>query len=352
MDFSRIIRHAYNSPFYTALSRASYDTWAVVEERTGLPLVVKTGGVDIGRPAKVEPYIPALTEAGHEFEVMDADELMRRWPQWRINDDDMVIYQKDSGILDVRKASYAHLALGRANGVTYVDKAPVTAITEYPDRVEVTTAKGIFVGETLSVCSGSWSPMLLDSMGLRNPITVSHQQVCYWATQNLLEFAPQNFGIWIYHDEIDNYYGFPVFGLPATKAGRDAPHNVIDPANRSWEVREDLLTDLESFMALRLPDALGPRLFARACCYDLTPDRHFLLDHVAGSSRIAMFCGAGHAAKFASLMGRIMADLALDGGTDYPIEPFSWNRPAISDPDYVSTLPFVDSPAPALQAAR
>ncbi|WP_066905967.1 FAD-dependent oxidoreductase [Millisia brevis] len=338
MDFSRIIRHAYHSSFYTNLTQASYDTWSLIEERTGLPLVTKTGGVDVGRPKHVEPYAPALTEAGHEFEMMDSAELMRRWPQWHVKDDDIAVYQKDSGILDIRKASYGHLALGRANGVTYVDRTPVTAITEYPDRVEVTTDAGIFVGETLSVCSGSWSPMLLESMGLRNPIVVSHEQVCYWATQNLLEFAPDRFGIWIYHDEVENYYGFPVFGLPATKAGRDRPHDLIDPANRSWDVREDNLKQVEDFMALRLPDALGPRMFSRACCYDLTPDRHFLVDHVAGSSRIAMFCGAGHAAKFASLMGRIMADLALDGGTEYPIEPFAWNRPAIVDPDFVPTL--------------
>lgn len=339
MDFSRIIRHAYDNEIYTRLTGASFEAWAQVEAKTGLPLVVKTGGLDIGQPQHVEPYIPALANAGHDFEAMDAAEVMRRWPQWKnLNADDVAVYQKDGGILDVRKASYAHLALARANGVIFVDKSPVQGVTEYPDRVEVVTDKGTFVGDTVTICTGSWSPMLLTAMGVHNPLVVSHEQVCYWATTNLLEFAPENFGIWIYHDEVDGYYGFPVFGLPATKAGRDHRHDLIDPANRSWDVREDNLQQVESFMAQRLPDALGPRMFARACCYDMAPDRNFIIDHLPGMSRTVFHSGAGHAAKFGSLIGKILADLAVDGGSEYPIAPFAWDRPAITDPNFVPTI--------------
>ncbi|HEX4359504.1 MAG TPA: N-methyltryptophan oxidase, partial [Pseudonocardia sp.] len=42
-DHSRIIRHAYHSTDYTALTAPSYATWATIEERTGLTLVTRTG---------------------------------------------------------------------------------------------------------------------------------------------------------------------------------------------------------------------------------------------------------------------------------------------------------------------
>ncbi|MGU3432394.1 N-methyl-L-tryptophan oxidase [Actinomycetes bacterium M1A6_2h] len=338
MDYSRIIRHAYFSTDYTELTSASYSTWGEIEHSTGLTLISRTGGLDIGAEAKVEPYATALEASGHPCERMDAGELMTRWPQWTVRDSDVAVYQQESGILDIRAASYAHVALAKSAGVTFVDRTPVTRIEEFPDRVEVTTGKGLFVGQSLSICGGSWSPMLFDGLGVRNPIAVSHEQVCYWATPNLKQFSTDNFGIWIYHGDAETYYGFPVFGLPGTKAGRDEPHDLIDPTTRSWEVREDNLTQVENFMREHLPDALGPRIFARACCYDLTPDRNFLIDKVDGSTRIALFCGAGHAAKFASLMGKIMAELAVEGGSKYPIDAFRWNRPAVTDPEFVPTL--------------
>ena len=50
-DHSRIIRHAYHSSVYTALTQAAYDAWAEIESETGLQLVVKTGGLDWPSPA-------------------------------------------------------------------------------------------------------------------------------------------------------------------------------------------------------------------------------------------------------------------------------------------------------------
>jgi sarcosine oxidase len=74
--------------------------------------------------------------------------------------------------------------------------------------------------------------------------------------------------------------------------------------------------------------------------YDLTADRNFILDTVPGQPRIGLFVGAGHAAKFAGLIGHILADLAVDGTTSYPIAAFSMDRPAVRDPDYPSDFRF------------
>jgi sarcosine oxidase len=96
-------------------------------------------------------------------------------------------------------------------------------------------------------------------------------------------------------------------------------------------------------MAEHLPGALGPELMTKACVYDLTPDRNFLLDTVPGHPRIALFVGAGHAAKFASLVGELLADLACDGGSDRPIGAFRFDRPAITDPDYPADFNFAEA---------
>jgi sarcosine oxidase len=66
----------------------------------------------------------------------------------------------------------------------------------------------------------------------------------------------------------------------------------------------------------------------------MPPDRDFLVDRLPGEERVLVCVGAGHAAKFAGLLGRILADIAHRGETTYPIEAFRADRPAITDPDF------------------
>jgi sarcosine oxidase len=49
-----------------------------------------------------------------------------------------------------------------------------------------------------------------------------------------------------------------------------------------------------------------------------------------------VFIGAGHAYKFAALLGAILADLALVGETPHRIAEFRLDRPALTDPAFVS----------------
>src|SRR5262249_55225825 len=94
-------------------------------------------------------------------------------------------------------------------------------------------------------------------------------------------------------------------------------------------------TDLSaSFLRERLPGAVGPELLSKTCVYDMPPDRDFVIDHVPGHPAITIGIGAGHAAKFASLLGKILADLATSGGTSYPLGGFRADRPTLTDPGY------------------
>ena len=70
----------------------------------------------------------------------------------------------------------------------------------------------------------------------------------------------------------------------------------------------------------------------------MPPDRDFIVDRLPGRERVLVCVGAGHAAKFSGLLGRILAELARDGATAYPIEPFRLDRPAITDPDFPRRL--------------
>jgi sarcosine oxidase len=344
-DHSRIIRHSYHTTDYTSLTRASYDHWRTLENETGLPLLQITGGLHLAPAgsageAEIASYARALAEQGHDYEVLDAASLRARWPQWRIGEDVIGLFQAESGILDIRRANAAHISRALALGVTFLEDSPVRRIVPFHDHVEVHTDDAVHIGGTLTVCAGSWTETLLGGLGIDVPLSLTQEQVTYFAAPDLRPFAPDRFPIWIFHGPDKTFYGFPVYGEAAVKAARDMSGRFVTQETRSYEPNPEQTAEVAEFLAAYLPDAVGPELFSKTCVYDLPADRNFILDTVPGHPRISLFVGAGHAAKFAGLIGHILADLATEGRTDYPVEAFTIDRPAVTDPDYPSDFRF------------
>lgn len=338
-DVSRIIRHAYHSTAYTALTPAMFDTWAHVEEQSGLPLYLRTGGLDLAPSdpaarASLDEYRAALAAQGIPYEDLDAEEIRRRWPQWRIEDDVTGMYQEDGGLIDIRAGVAAHTSLALAHGVTFLPQTRATGVEVRPGSVTVRTPRGEFHGDRLVVAVSSWLGELMPDLGLDYRLTLSQEQVSYFTSARLAEFTPDRFPIWIFHGEQD-HYGFPVYGEPAVKIARDMRGRFITSGERVYEGDAEEAALLEGFLRRHLPGAVGPMYANKTCVYDMPADRDFVLDTVPGAPHVAVFNGAGHAGKFASLMGRILAELLTDGSTAHPIEAFSLHRPAITDPDFV-----------------
>src|SRR3954465_12233721 len=82
-DHSRIIRHAYHSRTYTALTHAMFASWAEVEAESGRRLYLKTGGLELARAgspgaAELANYRDTLA-AGVAYEELQAAEVRERW---------------------------------------------------------------------------------------------------------------------------------------------------------------------------------------------------------------------------------------------------------------------------------
>ncbi|WP_198664456.1 N-methyl-L-tryptophan oxidase [Jiangella endophytica] len=344
-DHSRIIRHTYHSTVYTALTPAAYAAWDEVEDETGLQVVFRVGGLDLavtGTPGEREldgyrASLAPLAAQGVTWENLGADEIRSRWPQWRIGDDVVGLFQSDGGILDVRRATAAHIALARARGVEFAPGTTVLGLSSTDRQVTVSTSRGEFTAGSVVLCAASWTPTLLPGLGVDWPITLSQEQVSYFATPHLRDFAPDRFPMWIWHGD-SFFYGFPVYGEVAVKAARDMSGRFVTQETRS-DVPDPAETELvAAFLRDRLPAAAGPELVSKTCVYDMAPDREFILDHVPGHPRIVAFVGGGHAAKFASLLGEILAELATTGTTTHPIHAFRADRPALTDPGFVPSF--------------
>jgi sarcosine oxidase len=161
------------------------------------------------------------------------------------------------------------------------------------------------------------------------PLTVTQEQVTYFATPALADFAPERFPIWIWLDE-PCFYGFPVYGEAGTKVAQDVGGEEVTVETRTFEPNPAALARVEAFVRQRLPAALGPIIYSKTCLYTMPPDRDFVLDHLPQYENVLLAIGAGHAFKFASLIGKILSELAVDGQTESNIQPFKIDRPILT----------------------
>ena len=162
------------------------------------------------------------------------------------------------------------------------------------------------------------------------PLEVTQEQVTYFASPRKRDFLPDRFPVWIWMDD-PCYYGFPVFGEDGPKAARDAGGKPVTADTRSFEPDAENSRGVREFLAQYLPGALGPEIYTKTCLYTLTPDRDFVIDAVPGAEGVFAAIGAGHAFKFASLIGRTLAELAIDGRAEADLAPFAIERPILKE---------------------
>lgn len=317
------------------LARRAYESWAALESDARESCVLKCGGLDVaprGSRIPLDPYLASLTAERVPFEHLDAAEIMRRFPQFQLTDDCHGIFQEDGGIAMAAVANAAHQRMAREHGATLRDRCPVSSVRSVGGEVEVVAGDVAYRCRRLVVAAGPWSNTILGMLGRNLPLEVTREQVTYYATPHLREFTPGRFPVWIWMDD-PCYYGFPAFGEQATKVAQDAGGHPTTAETRTFDPDPENSARVHAFTERYLPRALGPVLQIKTCLYTLTPDRDFVIDVVPGHEQIALAIGAGHAFKFASVIGRILSELATEGRTPSDLSPFRISRPILADPN-------------------
>ena len=180
--------------------------------------------------------------------------------------------------------------------------------------LEVVTAEATYRTGRVVLATDAWTNDLLASFARRLPLTITKEQVTYFGCPDPAAFAPDRFPVWIWMDE-PSFYGFPTYGEAGPKAAQDCGGQRVDPDQRTFERDEAAFARVETFLAEHLPGALGPPIYTKTCLYTLTPDRDFVVDRLPGQPGVVVGLGAAHGFKFASVIGRILAELSTDGVT-------------------------------------
>lgn len=330
---NRIIRMAYfEDPSYVPLLRRSYQLWRELEETAGERLLVITGGIDAA-PAGHRVFTGSLHSCrihGLDHEVLEAAEVNSRFPGYRLPEGHMAVYQPDGGYLMSERCIVASVNAALAAGAEVRGREGVIGWSVHGDGVQVETKKGTYRADRLVVTAGAWSMGLVDFL---DGLAVPERQVLGWFQPRVpARFTPESFPIFNLEVEEGHFYGFPVETIPGFKLGRYHHRGeVVDPDTMEREPSVEDERVLREAVDRYFPDAAGPTLTMKTCLFTNTPDEHFVVDRHPELPQVVVAAGfSGHGFKFASVIGEILADLAVDGSTPHDIELLRFARLAAS----------------------
>jgi sarcosine oxidase len=303
---ARIVRRGYSDALYTRISGEAFELWREVELAADVRLLRMVGGLDHG-PTRTVQVTRLLAAADVPHEILAAADAEARWPGLRFAGP--VVYHPQAGTMDADRAVTAFLDLARRAGATIEHNSHVAAVQgASDDQAVVQLADGQEVqAQCTVVAAGGWVDPLLGGQLALPPMTVTQQDVFHFPRRD--ESTPPWPSV-IHQDAMEVYH------LPGGRDGgpgdarKVAEH--LNGLRTTADTRDGLVHAAARDRIVRyvtewLPGLEPTPQTETTCLYTSTPSEDFLLDRV-GSIVVCSPC-SGHGAKFAPLIGELVAGL-------------------------------------------
>ena len=334
---SRIIRKAYGEGSdYVPLLERAYKNWQTLESETNSQVYYKTGLAYFG--ASDDPFIKTVRGSSKKYKIplndLTVEECDKKFPQFKLPQNFQRLEEPDAGFITPERSILLFVQQAVLKGAVIRTREKVLEWKrEASGSVTVVTNRGTYKASKLIITAGPWAGKMIPS--LTSKLTVTRQAVAWVKPKKWDNFMLGKFPCWILEDKDHDYYGFPIlpvgtFGGPlGFKLALHYPGaDTTDPdsVNRSTkESDEKLLID---FLNRFIPDGYENTLVMKTCLYTNSPDQNFIIDYLSGFDKDIVFATgfSGHGFKFVSVVGEILADLAMDGSTHLPIDFLSSKR--------------------------
>lgn len=326
---SRVFRTFYEDPLYTQLAEAAIPLWRELENRSGETILTLCGNLFFAQPGNtlLTQSIQAMAAVQSPYEPLTSAEVTARFPVLRLPANHEACFVPRSGFLNATLAVQTHVAQAQRLGATVQAGIAVHGLDLSGERPVVETAAGRYVCNRLVVAPGPWAGQLFRDLGLSTlaqRLRVTRQQKFYFRPAEPARFRPEQLPV--YGDYDANFYGFPFHG-PGLKVADDNLGDVTNPTavDRTLDLakRDELGAWLNGIM----PNADFTYVEGSTCMYTLTPDRDFLIGPHPHHANVIVGAGfSGHGFKFSAIVGKLLAELALDQVSSQPIERFRLDR--------------------------
>jgi sarcosine oxidase len=326
---NRIIRLAYaEHPDYVPLLRRAYDLWRELGTLSQERLLFVTGGIDAGAEdsSTVKGSLRACQIHDLPHEYLTAAELAERFPGFRLPAGMVAIYQPDGGFLLSERSIANHVLAALASGAEVHAQEKVTHWEPADGGVNVLTNRGAYWAKRLVITAGPWAASLIPSLA---DAAKPERQVLLWAQPLRPElFQMGAFPVFNLEAPEGRFYGSPIHTVPGFKIGKyHHRHENTNPDRVDRAIHAEDEKVLREGLRRFFPDADGPTMAMKTCLFTNSPDEHFILGLHPEIPEVTIAAGfSGHGFKFCSVVGEIMADLAMNGETRHRIELFRPER--------------------------
>lgn len=321
-DINRVFRYSYGrDELYTQMAVQSLELWRNLEKESAQQLLINSGLLLVQGEDKIansfnEASYQTLIKMGLGAEQLGKEELQKRFPQFKA---EAGYFDPHGGVLLASKALATFTSQAQSRGVRFVrSEARAISATDHP-IVDADGDKPVSLRK-LVITIGPWSNRFLKS---RLPkMSPTRQQLIYLRPRKTIDnFRPGKFPVFF----TDEHYGLPAAGIDAVKVSPKELQEEVDVDSASRLVDEEEVDSCRKVCREYIPDlANGDVVHSKICFYDMTANSDFVIDHDPDNLDIVYGYGfSGHGFKFAPLIGKLLAELALGEEPSFDITRFS-----------------------------
>ena len=323
------------------LVRRSHAIWDELEVDTGRELLIRCGALIVGsangrnlhhgRPDFVRHSIATAQRFDIAHEVLDADAIRARFPQFCLNGDEHGYLEPGGGLLRPEACIAAQLEMATRQGATLRSGETVVEIAANGNGVVVDTDRGRIVARHAIACLGPWTPKWLDGK-IASLLSVYRQTLHWFTPADPAAFAPARFPVFIWMHgatDVDYFYGFPVVsGESGVKVATEQYERTSDPDQPDPGVPAAQSRAIyDAHLVGRLRGVTSACERASNCFYTVTPDASFIVDrHPEIEGLTVVSACSGHGFKHSAAMGEALAERAIDGTSAIDLAPFGLSR--------------------------
>ncbi|WP_243355511.1 N-methyl-L-tryptophan oxidase [Bacillus litorisediminis] len=327
---TRIIRYAYaEGEEYVPLVLRAQKLWEDLENATGRPLFLQTGVLNVGEEKSefIQNIIKSSKTYSLPLEVIDANEVNKRWAGISLPEDYIGCFEPTSGVLKSEACIEAYRELADQEGATIITNSRVKEMSVHDNGVTIKTNNETFTSDSLVVSAGAWSGSLLSKLGLQLPLTPVRKTFAWFEAEEDL-YRHQTFPAFAFETTLGLYYGFPSINGSGLKVGRHDGGERINPDESipGFGENQGDEGDLVQFLHHFMPGTKTLKT-GKTCIYTLTPDEKFVIDIHPDYPNVAIAAGfSGHGFKFSSAVGEALSQLIISGKTKIDLSPFAMSR--------------------------
>lgn len=277
--------------------------------------------VGVGEPnvENLRKSLVAQRAVGVQTEEIDKAEVARMWPHADLEPFAAFGWEARGGYGDAYQTAQGFAISARAAGVRIRQGTTVTGLITDAERVTgVQLADGSTISaDTVVVATGAWTRPFLQPHGIDVPIEVHREQIA------MIDPGVEIGDVPVFSDLVSLQYVRPDVRGEILFGNSDlAELEIADPDNYLNRADDAFLELTAEKVGTRFPAFTEAAISSTyAGCYDVTPDWNPVISATPLDGLIVAAGFSGHGFKIAPAVGRLVADLVVDGRSSDPRIP-------------------------------